>query len=95
MPNPKLKIIIDENGCRGCELCVEECCIMNVLEMKKIKDNSGRERAIAWVKEPDNCIECLSCVYRCPANVITLENYRPVKNFYSVSYFSQKWGKFV
>ena len=55
-----VKILIDNNVCIGCGLCVHDC-PMKVYAMK-----DGR----SVVANQDDCMQCLSCHEICPANAI-------------------------
>jgi len=50
------RIIINEEWCKGCNLCVEFC-PKKVLELKDAK---------ACVVSLEDCIGCSICEYRCP-----------------------------
>jgi len=52
----KFKVIINEDWCKGCEICVVFC-PKNVLAMEKNK---------AKVIEPDACTGCQLCEIYCP-----------------------------
>ncbi len=52
----KGKIIIKENWCKGCEICVE-LCPTDAIEMKDFK---------VVIKDEDKCIACIQCALRCP-----------------------------
>jgi electron transport complex protein RnfB len=54
--------VVDEDACTGCEICFEERCPMNAIEMKD---------GIAVIKE-ENCIGCGLCVSGCPSDAISL-----------------------
>ena len=55
-----VKILIDNNVCIGCGLCVHDC----PMKVYAIKD--GRSTVV----NPDDCMQCLSCHEICPANAI-------------------------
>ncbi|MCP4346364.1 MAG: 4Fe-4S dicluster domain-containing protein [Desulfobacterales bacterium] len=87
------EIYINEKGCCSCGLCEEECPTEVIkMEEKIILDET---RKVAHVQTLENCIDCLSCMYICPANVITLKDYHIVKNFYRDISITQKLRKFI
>ncbi len=55
-----MKIIVDEELCVGCGICVEMC-PEDVLELKD---------DICVVVNPDNCIECEACQVNCEYDAI-------------------------
>lgn len=81
------EIIIHEEGCRGCELCIDVC-PTEVIEFDE-------QERIARIREAEDCIGCLSCAYICPPNVIEHNDIHLVQNFYRDIGFSRKLGKFI
>lgn len=59
-----IMIIINEEKCIGCGLCVKDC-LSKDIEVIDFKAKSKRIR----------CIECGHCIAVCPQDAITLENY--------------------
>lgn len=57
------KLLITEDWCKGCGICVEFC-PTNVLEIKN---------GIVTVVDIDKCIKCGLCELRCPDYAIYLE----------------------
>lgn len=82
-----LEITVNEQSCRGCELCID-ICPTKVFELDS-------EKHICTVKYAEDCIACLSCAYICPSNAITHTDYHAVKNFYRDAEFCQRIGKFL
>jgi len=65
------KITIDENICKGCELCVIAC-PRKILELNKGKINAKGYHP-AHVTDESKCTGCASCAIMCPDVAITLE----------------------
>lgn len=82
-----LEMTIHEKSCRGCRLCLDVCptdCF--TFDEATLK---------AQVSVVENCIECLSCSYICPALAISHKNHHQVKNFYRNIEFSRRMEKFL
>lgn len=64
MANIKGAVTIDNDRCKGCDLCVIAC-PTNVLALK---DNDVNDRGYhyACVVNPQDCIGCASCALVCP-----------------------------
>ncbi|NOQ22006.1 MAG: 4Fe-4S dicluster domain-containing protein [Candidatus Aegiribacteria sp.] len=69
-----IKIIIDEDACVGCELCVDEC-PTDVFEFNE-------EKKIPEVVREKECFGCLSCSEICPATAITHEDIVHSEDYY-------------
>ncbi len=69
-----IKIIIDEDACVGCELCVDEC-PTDVFEFNE-------EKKIPEVVKEKECFGCLSCSEICPASAITHEDIVNSEEYY-------------
>ncbi|MCK5117339.1 MAG: 4Fe-4S binding protein [Candidatus Aegiribacteria sp.] len=69
-----IKIIIDEDACVGCELCVDEC-PTDVFEFNE-------EKKIPEVVREKECFGCLSCSEICPASAITHEDIIQSEDYY-------------
>jgi len=54
--------VVNEDNCTGCEICSDERCPMNAIDM---------EDGIAVIKE-ENCIGCGLCVSGCPSDAMSL-----------------------
>jgi 2-oxoglutarate ferredoxin oxidoreductase subunit delta len=61
--NKWFSIIINDNFCKGCAICVE-ICPKDVLAMSKDANPSGY--LLAQVIEPQKCIGCMECELHCP-----------------------------
>lgn len=60
---------IDEERCKGCELCVNEC-PAHTLELSKSVNRRGYRHSVQ-AREKD-CIGCASCALVCPDGCITV-----------------------
>lgn len=58
-----MKIIIDEDKCNGCELCIDLCPADD--PVFEIVDN------VAVPEHLENCIECQSCAVNCENDAVT------------------------
>lgn len=65
------KITIDENVCKGCELCVNAC-PQKLISLCKEKLNAKGYHP-ASVADMDKCTGCASCATMCPDCAITVE----------------------
>jgi 2-oxoglutarate ferredoxin oxidoreductase subunit delta len=66
------KIIVNENLCKGCELCVAAC-PKHIIALDKQRINSKGYHP-AKLMEPSKCIGCKSCATMCPDVAITVED---------------------
>lgn len=65
------RIIVNENLCKGCEMCVNACPKQLIaLDMQKINPKGYHP---AKLMEPDKCTGCKSCAMMCPDVAITVE----------------------
>lgn len=73
----KEKVIIDQDQCVGCGLCVSDC-PNKVIE---VKDNKA-------VVLSDECIKCGHCIAICPKDAVEISNYdmSEVKPYSNMSY---------
>jgi len=67
----KGKITINENICKGCELCVAAC-PLHILELASERLNAKGYHP-ASVKEAEKCTGCACCATMCPDCAITVE----------------------
>ena len=65
MAKIKGAVVVNNERCKGCELCVVAC----PLQPKEVNDKGYH---YAYMKNPDNCIGCASCGYVCPDGCITV-----------------------
>lgn len=64
------RIEVDENRCKGCELCVFVC-PLDLLELDKNRINSKGYQPM-HIHSPEKCIACTNCALMCPDGVITV-----------------------
>ncbi len=65
------KLIINEDACKGCTLCIDAC-PKNLLELDKSKLNAKGYHPIS-IKDQGACIACASCARMCPDLVFEVE----------------------
>ena len=65
------RITVDENLCKGCELCVEAC-PKNLIALSDVKINAKGYHTAELTKE-DECTGCCCCAMMCPDVAITVE----------------------
>ena len=75
MAKIKGAVTVDENRCKGCDLCVVACPV-DVLSLQP-KEVNDRGYHFAYMAAPDKCIGCGSCALVCPDACI--EVYRVVE----------------
>ncbi len=66
---PRITVIIDEEICKGCELCVEVCPRQAMGSAKHINTRGFHPAAIV---DPDNCTGCAQCAIMCPDTCIKI-----------------------
>jgi 2-oxoglutarate ferredoxin oxidoreductase subunit delta len=64
-----LKVVFDEERCKGCELCTTVCPV-NIIRMAERINSHGYHPA--EVIDMDKCISCGLCAQMCPDIVITV-----------------------
>jgi len=64
-----MSILIDENQCKGCQICIEKC-PKNILVISNKRNKKGF--LIPEIKEEELCNQCLICEYICPDMAITV-----------------------
>ena len=65
------KIIVDENLCKGCELCVTAC-PRGLLKLDADRINAKGYHP-STLTDPEKCIGCAMCAMMCPDVAITVE----------------------
>lgn len=66
-----VKLTINEERCKGCELCVRAC-PKNILEISKTKLNAKGYYPAA-ITNQEACTACASCARTCPDIAIRIE----------------------
>ena len=56
--------VVDEERCKGCNLCVAAC-PTDTLDLQH-KEVNNRGYHFAYMAKPDACIGCSSCALVCP-----------------------------
>ncbi len=74
MPRIIGAVDIDQERCKGCDLCVVAC-PKTVLALQP-KEVNNRGYHFAFTASPDQCIGCRACAAVCPDGCITV--YRAV-----------------
>ena len=70
MAKIKGAVVVNNERCKGCELCVVACpADVLALQPKEVNDKGYH---YAYMKNPDNCIGCASCGYVWPDGCITV-----------------------
>ncbi len=62
-------IVVDEQKCKGCGVCVPVC-PTNVIALSE--DVNGKGYHFAYMEQPDKCTGCVNCAIVCPDGVITV-----------------------
>lgn len=65
------KITVDENLCKGCEMCVNAC-PKGIIALNTQKINAKGYHPAVLTNE-DECTGCCSCAIMCPDVAITVE----------------------
>lgn len=62
-------VVVNEERCKGCNLCVVAC-KQNVLALSHKVNHKGYN--FATMKNPDACVGCCACGYVCPDACISV-----------------------
>ncbi len=66
------KVVIDEECCKGCELCPEVCPV-DIIQMAEERINDqGYHPAEVEDEDQEECISCTQCYQVCPDVCITV-----------------------
>ena len=63
------KVIIEDDRCKGCQLCTQVCPV-DIIKMADRINNNGHHPA--EVTDQDKCISCGMCATMCPDLAITV-----------------------
>jgi 2-oxoglutarate ferredoxin oxidoreductase subunit delta len=69
MAKVKGAIVIDQEKCKGCVVCVDAC-PTQVIDMSN--DVNGKGYNFAYPKNHDECTGCSNCAIVCPDGVISV-----------------------
>ena len=69
MAKMKGAIVVEQEACKGCEVCITAC-PTDVIAMSK--DVNGKGYRVAHMAQPDACTGCANCAMVCPDAVITV-----------------------
>jgi 2-oxoglutarate ferredoxin oxidoreductase subunit delta len=69
MANVRGAVVVDNEGCKGCSLCVEAC-PHDVLALHFDVNSKGYH--YSYMKNPEACIGCANCGVVCPDTCITI-----------------------
>ena len=64
------KVTVNEERCRGCELCATQC-PKHILALSEKLNASGYHPI--KVTEPEKCLGCAMCAMMCPHVALTVE----------------------
>ncbi len=64
------KVVIDEDRCKGCGLCVTVCPV-DILEMAEDRFNVKGHKPVEVI-DPEECTGCAMCAIICPDVVFTV-----------------------
>jgi 2-oxoglutarate ferredoxin oxidoreductase subunit delta len=73
MAKVKGAVVIEKEGCKGCELCIEAC-PESVLALNREVNSRGYH--YSYMENPDACIGCANCGVVCPDTCITVYRVR-------------------
>ena len=69
MAKVKGAIVVDTQGCKGCEVCIGACPSEVIGIAKEV---NGKGYHYAYMKNPDECTGCANCAIVCPDGVISV-----------------------
>jgi len=62
-------VVVDNEGCKGCGLCVKAC-PEDVLRLNREVNSRGYH--YSFMENPEQCIGCANCGVVCPDTCITI-----------------------
>ena len=65
------KIIVDENVCKGCSMCVHACPLGLIALLGDVLNSKGYHPA--RLMQPEKCVGCAACATMCPDTALTVE----------------------
>ena len=68
-------VVVDEERCKGCNLCVVAC-PTDTLNLQQHKEVNNRGYHFAYMEKPESCIGCSSCALVCPDSCIEVYKVR-------------------
>lgn len=74
MAKIKGAVVVDEERCKGCNLCVVAC-PTDILNLQH-KEVNNRGYHFAYMENPESCIGCSSCALVCPDSCIEVYKVR-------------------
>ena len=66
-------VVVEQECCKGCELCVEAC-PENVLALNR--EVNSRGYYYSYMENPEACIGCANCGVVCPDTCISIYRVR-------------------
>jgi 2-oxoglutarate ferredoxin oxidoreductase subunit delta len=69
-------VVIDEDRCKGCELCTTVC-PQGILKMALTRFNAHGYRPVALLDTDNKCTGCALCALICPDVSLTVYRYDP------------------
>lgn len=69
MAKIKGAIVVDIEGCKGCEVCVDACPTQVIGMHEQV---NGKGYHYAYMANADACTGCTNCAIVCPDGVITV-----------------------
>lgn len=65
-------VTINDKGCRGCSMCIDECPVLVFDRVEKSKTSGSG--TVAKVSRSDDCMGCFACYYSCPSQCIQISD---------------------